>query len=401
VPEPRPYQLAGRDFLAGRRCALLADEMRVGKTPQAILAAHKAGARTMFVVCPAIAVPQWEREIERWWPSGPLPRTKVLSYNRATTLWEAGLKGTVDVFIPDEAHFAKSVDAKRTQMVYGKTGFGAQAGAVWSLSGTPAPKDASELWPMMRAFGVVGMTLEDFQRRYCVIDWQGKVRGTKVEMIPELRALLAKFMLRRTRKEVAPEMPEIGFEFLNVGESFGVDYSAPEDATLEWLEANRNVDVEDRIAVARHKADTLAKEIVFALQNSLLTQTVIFGWHREPLEQLCRDLEANRISVALINGDTLPRAREFAQGAFKRGELQVIAANIATAGTAIDLSAADHGYFLELDWVPGNNAQAANRLVNLQKSSPVTFDVCTMPGTVDDRVQKILLRRVKELATLI
>jgi len=39
--DARPYQLEGRDFLAGRWHALLADEMRVGKTPQAILAAEQ------------------------------------------------------------------------------------------------------------------------------------------------------------------------------------------------------------------------------------------------------------------------------------------------------------------------------------------------------------------------
>ena len=53
----RPYQEVGRDFLAARRHALLADEMRVGKTPQAILAAEKVGAQRTLVVCPAIAVP--------------------------------------------------------------------------------------------------------------------------------------------------------------------------------------------------------------------------------------------------------------------------------------------------------------------------------------------------------
>ena len=58
----RPYQEIGRDFLAARRHALLADAMRVGKTPQAILAAAKLSASKAIVVCPAIAVPQWRAE---------------------------------------------------------------------------------------------------------------------------------------------------------------------------------------------------------------------------------------------------------------------------------------------------------------------------------------------------
>jgi hypothetical protein len=54
-----------------------------------------------------------------------------------------------------------------------------------------------------------------------------------------------------------------------------------------------------------------------------------------------------------------------------------------------------------LDWVPGNNAQAANRLISMEKEEKVTFDVVTWPGSTDDRVQKILLRRVAELSKLI
>ena len=80
----RPYQEVGRDFLAARTKALLADEMRVGKTPQAIVAAAKCGAQRILVVCPAIAVPQWKQEFIRWWPENlDLPEATVLSYDKA------------------------------------------------------------------------------------------------------------------------------------------------------------------------------------------------------------------------------------------------------------------------------------------------------------------------------
>jgi 4a-hydroxytetrahydrobiopterin dehydratase len=50
-----PFQALGRDFLAARTVALLADEMRLGKSLQAITAARKVGAKHTLVVCPAIA----------------------------------------------------------------------------------------------------------------------------------------------------------------------------------------------------------------------------------------------------------------------------------------------------------------------------------------------------------
>lgn len=403
---PRPYQIEGRDFLAGRRHALLADEMRVGKTPQAILAAHKAGARTMLVVCPAVAVPQWEREIERWWPGGPLPRTRVWSYDKARTEWVMGTRGAVDVFIPDECHFAGNPEAARTRMVYGKHGFAWYAGAVWPLSGTPAPKSAASLWPMLRAFGVMGMAYEDFLTRYCTLRPMSWVpTGTKVAMIPELKALLATVMLRRTRRQVRPDMPDIGFDFLSVKPETSTRYVVPprmtDDALLEWLAVNEHANREDRVAVALAKAGPLAEEIAFALNNGLLKQTVVFGWHIAPLEWLAGTLNARGLRAAAITGKTPRGERERIQNEFRAGRLDVVCANILAAGTAIDLSAARHGYFLELDWVPGNNVQAANRLVSLDRSEAVTFDVVTWPGSADDRVQKVLLTRVAQLAKLV
>lgn len=396
---PRPYQLAGRDFLAGRRHALLADEMRVGKTPQAILAAHKLGAKSIFVVCPAIAVPQWQRELLRWWPDGNTPRAQVLSYDKARTLWESGARGTVDVFIPDECHFAKNPEATRTKMVYGKDGFAHGAGATWPISGTPAPKHAGELWPMLKAFGLVGANYTDFCRRYCRIDWLSqRPVGTKEKFIPELRALLSQIMLRRTRKEVAPEMPEIGFDFLEVKPG-NVDLECiPEGVTAEWLEANASKI--DRQTVAWAKVGSLVEEVEAAVREGQLRQTVIFGWHTAPLKALAAELMMRGIETRTLTGETPPRVRESIQAEFREGVLQVLVANVLAAGTAVDLSAASHGYFLELDWVGGNNVQAANRLVSMDKHEPVTFDVVTWRGSADDRVQQVLLTRARELSKL-
>jgi hypothetical protein len=77
-----------------------------------------------------------------------------------------------------------------------------------------------------------------------------------------------------------------------------------------------------------------------------------------------------------------------------------VVANLLAAGTAIDLSAARHAYMLEMDWVPGVNLQAVNRLVNMQRGDGVTVDVVTWPGSTDDRVQQVLMRRVRELSQL-
>lgn len=403
---PRPYQIAGRDFLAARTRALLGDEMRVGKTPQAILAAEKVGAKKALVVCPAIAVPHWHREWRKWWPGEVLPKIEVLSYDRAKINAAGLVTDSRDVLIIDECHFAKNPDVQRTKLVYGKNGLGYGSRYIWALSGTPAPKHAGELWPMLRAFGVVGMTYDEFIRRYCYFrPMESKPLGTRKDRIPELRVLLSKIMLRRKRKDVAPDMPEIDFQFLEV-EPYVVpaDMKVPvglsDEQMLAWLEANSATNKEDRVAVAQAKAAPLADEIEFAVTNGLLKQFTVFGWHIEPLETLCDLLRRRGVSTGLINGKTSTTDREKIQAEFRAGSLDGVVANILTAGTAIDLSAASHGYFLELDWVPGNNVQAASRMVSMDKKEPVTMDVVTWPGSADDRVQSVLMRRVRELSQL-
>ena len=401
---PRPYQIAGRDFLAARRFAFLADEMRVGKTPQAIMAAHEVGVDSLIVVCPAIAVPHWGRELGRWYVGPPMSRITVISYDRLRLNADDYLKQQWDLAIVDECHFAKNPEAQRTKLIYGKGGLGYCSDRMWVLSGTPAPKHAGELWCMLKAFGVVKMTYDEFLRRYCRLDSLGVVRGTRVQMIPELRELLAKVMLRRTRKQVAPDMPDIDYQFLEVKPIGDAALSVPaglSDADLlAWLEAHPNSGEQDRIAVATAKVIPIADNIQFAIENDLLQQTVVFGWHVEPLGRLAAELNGRGIRTGLITGASPPRERERVQRQFREGHLQVVAGNILACGTAIDLSAARHAYFLELDWVSGNNVQAASRLVNMEKLDKVTADVVTWKGSVDDRVQQALVRRVKELSQL-
>lgn len=409
---PRPYQLIGRDFLASRTRALLADEMRVGKTPQAILAAEKLGVEKVLVLCPAIAVPHWRREWMKWAPASRVD-LGVMSYDTARNAWLAGglepLKW--DVLIVDEAHFCKNPEAKRTQMVYGRGGLGYQAGAVWALSGTPATKHAGELWPLLRAFGATDKSYEQFTQEYCTgyYDMQRReyrITGTRASRAHEVRELLAPYILRRTRHEVAPEMPGISFEFLETAPDKRVDLSPDltwvdnDEVLAEWVESRATVADASRQKVALAKVPSLVSEIEFAIGTGLLKQTVVFGWHTEPLQRLSWALNARGIHCDVIVGDTSPKKRERVQKDFQRGATQVVVANILAAGTAIDLSAASHGYFLELDWLPGNNVQAANRLVNMGKAEPVTFDVVTWPGTVDSRVQRILVRRVREITQL-
>jgi SWI/SNF-related matrix-associated actin-dependent regulator 1 of chromatin subfamily A len=400
--QPRPYQEIGRDFLAGRRFALLADEMRVGKTAQAILAAAKIGAKRTLVLCPAIAVPVWRDQWAQWRPGAPVSPV-VMSYEKALIEQDRLLAQAWDVTVIDECHFAGNPEAKRTKMIYGKGGLVHRTDRLWALSGTPAPKHAGSLWPLLYTSGIVGLRYYEFIQRYCRIDFLSqRPIGTKEQHIPELRALWRKIGLRRTRKEVAPELPDIGFDFLPVDIDSPVDLAGDLATADDALLARAGeTDREDRVAVALAKARPLVQALASDLQGGLVKQTVVFGWHLDALREVTRLIAAAGFSVEMISGEVSQSKRTAIQDRFRAGELDVIVGQIRACGTAIDLSAASHAYFLELDWVPASNVQAANRLIAIGKTEPVTVDVVTVPGTIDDHVQRILLRRAREIARLI
>jgi SNF2 family DNA or RNA helicase len=385
--------------------------MRVGKTPQAILACEAVGAKRTLVVCPAIAVPQWQREFARWAPG--LPPATVVSYDRARRDVKALAAMEWDVLIPDECHFAKNPDAARTKAIYSRGGLGWASKRIWALSGTPAPNHAAELWPMMKAFGVTELSYNDFAARYCTIRQPGfKITGTRSDRVPELRGLLSTFMLRRTRAEVAPDLPDVELDFLYLQpdwkalEAVDMDHlsrqlaALPESQQLAYLERQFETLAELRNATAMAKATALAEAIAEDINAKLLPQTVVFGWHIEALKLVVNRLRARGVSAELLYGGTSATQRSAIQADFAAGKLQTVVANIVTAGTAIDLSAADHGYFLELDWVPANNAQASNRIVSMMKNRKVSFDVATIPGSVDEIIQRTLKKKTAELRAL-
>lgn len=66
-PDLFEYQVEGAQWLANSYPnLLLADEMRLGKTPSSIVGCDLIGAQNILVVCPGIARHGWDREFRRW-----------------------------------------------------------------------------------------------------------------------------------------------------------------------------------------------------------------------------------------------------------------------------------------------------------------------------------------------
>ena len=94
------YQKVGAKFLADAKRALLADDMGIGKSAQAISTCTLVEASDILVVCPASLVENWRREFKKFSALTPT----VVSYNKVSA---AHLKPW-DAIILDEAHYLKT-----------------------------------------------------------------------------------------------------------------------------------------------------------------------------------------------------------------------------------------------------------------------------------------------------
>jgi SWI/SNF-related matrix-associated actin-dependent regulator of chromatin subfamily A-like protein 1 len=447
----RPYQVQGAAFLAERKHALLADEPGLGKSAQAITAANTAGARKVLVLCPAVARINWLREWEKF-STRPREASAILSAKQlingadvvvvsydmlaGSSALRAGLrKFDPDTVILDESHFLRNRKAIRTRAVFAADGVATRAERVWALSGTPAPNHAGELWSILRFFGVTSLSYWGFIDRYTTghdTPFGRQITGSR--NIPELRKLLEPIMLRRRKTEVTKELPPITFselvlepglvdtlrwfpEFDFVGGRDGNLALANALATEEnyvktMLDATGNrVDALPGLAalagnvpklrryVGLQKVQPLVELLTEELAADPTMKVVIFAVHLGVITELQERLRKFG-AVSLYGGTPIERRDRHINSFQNNPKCRVFVGQVIAAGTAITLTAAHQVVFAECDWVPANNAQAAMRCHRIGQTRPVTVRFASVADSIDERVQRVLTRKTRDLTKL-
>lgn len=420
TPTLFPYQKTGAHWLATKRHALLADEMRVGKAVQAVVASDIIRAERILVVCPAVARINWSREYGKF-SSRSQPVNVLLSSKDAVSpsgvnivsydlLPMMKFPGPYDLLILDESHYLKNPTARRTKAVYGARGLIHSARRTWCLTGTPAPNNAAELWLMLYVFGVYQGGYEAFVYEFCT--GFNSIYGfqiTGIKNVTKLKSLLSGFVLRRRMKDVRPELPPIEFSDYVINGKI----ETPDDACRinldrealrvdETLSAASDMSHLSAPTLRRYtgiaKVDAVAELVSHEIDGGS-KKIVLFTIHHEVHQRLCAQL--SRYGVCGITGQTSPDERDRAIHDFQFDpRRRVFIGQIVAAGTNIDLSVADEALFVEASWVPGENAQAAARLQNVNKNRSIHVRFVALADSIDERVQAALRRKTKDLTSL-
>lgn len=412
----KPWQSYGAHWLSSRRHALLADEMRVGKTLQAIEACRLAGARRILVACPAVARFNWARNFKEHLDldatmvlrktDRPVvdPGVCITSYDLASA---DGFPGKWDVLIGDESHYLRNATAARSQQLLGGDGLVHRAERTWLLSGTPAVNHYGELWILAHVFGLYPKGYEAFVAEFCVVrhtPYGEKIVGSKNH--EKLREMLAPIWLRRKLSDVAPELDPIEFEDYTIEAPRHFNDCFPPElvAALESDDPVTSIEcLSEHTATVRRYVGMAkipgAEELVRQDMDGNSDKFVLFCYHREVIHTLEAALREFDPAVVLGGQPEAQRNRQIER--FQTDpKCRIALAQILAAGTAIDLSAANDAIFVEYDWVPGNNAQAAMRLQNFNKKQPVTARFLGLRCSLDTRISAVYRRKTAELAKL-
>ncbi len=383
-----PYQEAGRDFLAGRTRAYLADRMGLGKSAQAITAARIVNPKHTIIVAPASAVPNWRAEWEMW--EGP-GEPQIISYSSAAL---RDRQTYAPLVILDEAHYVKSPSAKRTRA---SLRLAQAAEYAWLLSATPMPNSPIELYPpikylwpeVLEELGI--RTADEWMHRFC------KVRRTQYGYKPyavrngaQLREILSRFMLRRMPEDVGLDLPPLRVDLHRLPEA-DADLSAYE--SMEADERTYASSLRRVLGVA--KAPAVARLIHEELSSKQYHKIVVLYYHREVGNILRQSLTDAGHSVVGFDGSTPQSQRWEAIQAFQKGNAEVFLAQQMSAGVAINLTAANEAVLLEPDWTPDMNSQAIARIRRIGQDRPCRARIFAIAGTIDTNVMSTIRAKVR------
>lgn len=436
--EFRPYQLHGvswlRDIGGGDGGAVLADEMGLGKTLQAIaLLATSTGEKPHLVVCPTSLVGNWRREVERFAPQLPV----LIHHGAARRLPEAIAPGTVvlttypllradaeltarewQVAVLDEAQQIKNPAAKVTQAATQL-----KTETCIAMTGTPVENNLDELWSIFSVAspGLLG-TRGRFRQRFITPIQQ---RGSKTAAA-RLNELVQPRMLRRTKQQVATELPprlDSTVVCSLSDEQIRLYRTAVEDAFSKGFgsagaRSGRVLALLTELKqICNHPAHFLGEgEAVtgrsgkFDRTSEMVAEIVaddegalIFTQYRKMGELLSSGLApvVGGRPVPFLHGGLGVKARDEMLGAFQEGKASpVLILSLRAAGFGLNLTRASHVIHYDRWWNPAVEEQATARAHRIGQERVLNVHTLVVGGTLEDHIER-MHRQKKGLAEVI
>jgi superfamily II DNA or RNA helicase len=426
----RPYQIEGLTWLQNLRArgvgGILADDMGLGKTLQTIahlLTEKEAGRleRPALIVAPTSLVSNWDREIAKF---APTLRVHVFHGSDRHASWDKSAGADViitsyPILCRDEELVAKTAyhmvildEAQTIKNLRSKAHISARtidAEHRLCLSGTPVENHLGELWALLDFVnpGLLGDEMH-FGRFYRVpIE-----KGRNEERLIALRELVAPYILRRLKRDVAKELPpktevmrpiELRGPQRELYESIRVaahaevrrlirkkGMAASTIPILGALTKLRQVCCDPRL-VRMGSAGTIRDSAKYDLFFELLEKqlegghrVLVFSQFTSMLALLAAGLKERKIVYSELTGATVDRAA--AVDKFEGGKAEVFLISLKAGGTGLTLTSADVVIHYDPWWNPAVQAQATDRAYRIGQKKPVMSYHLFAAGSVEERI---------------
>ncbi len=432
----RPYQREGLGWMqALRRLGLggvLADDMGLGKTVQvlALLAGLRRPGRKRkpsLVVAPRSLVFNWQAEAARFAPklsvldhSGPgrakrpdaLTAHDLVLTTYGTLRRDAAMLRAIpfDVVVLDEAQAiknAKSDTAKAVRLIQGDQRL--------ALSGTPIENHLGELWSLFEFLnpGLLGSGAA-FARiaRAATTDAEG-------ESLRLISAAVRPFVLRRTKRQVAPDLPErieqtISCElepkqrklYDELREHYRMGLASRGDEfdrgelsfwVLEALLRLRQAACHPALVDPRFRSAPSAKlDALLPAIEEVASEghaALVFSQFVEFLTLVRERLDAAGITYCYLDGSTPARERQRQVAMFQEGDKPLFLISLKAGGLGLNLTRAEYVFLLDPWWNPAVEAQAIDRAHRIGQSNTVIASRLVARDTVEERILELQARK--------
>ena len=444
-PILRPYQTSGFQWLSYLNDVswggILADDMGLGKTVQALTMMHYYKATTgnlkAIVVCPTTLIYNWKNEVEKFTPTltwhihhGSLRSRSaedlqkqniiITTYGTLRSDIQLLLKINFDYVVLDESQAIKNPSSKVT-----KAACLLNAKNRLCMSGTPLQNNTFDIFAQMNFLnpGLLG-SMEFFRNEFATpIDKFGE----QVQK-DHLRKLLFPFILRRTKEQVAKDLPEKtetilfcemekeqreiyeayrnSFRDKILGEIDQQGINKSQLTILQGLMKLRQIcdspailNEEDKYPNHSIKLEELTREIT---ENIGEHKALVFSQFLGMLALIKKKLTEDEIPFEYFDGSTSAIDREKAIQNFQNNDVcRVFLISLKAGGVGLNLTAADYVYIVDPWWNPAVEQQAIDRTHRIGQTKNIFAYRMICIDTIEDKILQLQERKRKLASELI
>jgi superfamily II DNA or RNA helicase len=445
----RPYQVGGFQWLAFLWThglgGILADDMGLGKTLQTLALIQHAKDRRgpggaghqppFLIVAPTSVVGNWAGEAHRFAPGLKVVTVSDTVGRRGGTLADVidgadavvtsytllrldfdafGARPWAGLFL-DEAQYVKNHQSKAYQCARRVA-----APFKVAITGTPMENNLMELWSLL---SITAPGLFPSPERFRDYYARPIEKTGNAELLTQLRSRIRPLIMRRTKEQVAADLPEKQEQVLEVEldprhrKLYQTHLQRERQKVLGLLDdvgrnrftILRSLTLLRQLSLHAGLVDAEHEDMPSAKIDSLLEQVedVVGGGHRALVfSQFTRflriargRLEASGVECCYLDGSTANRTAVIS--AFKEGTAPVFLISLKAGGFGLNLTEADYCFLLDPWWNPATEAQAVDRTHRIGQTRNVMVYRLIASGTIEEKVMALKARKAELFSSVI